>query len=108
MVKEKIKHCHIYPPAFVVTKGKKYLLPNWIVVDDDLQLSDIEWTLPEFLIKKEIPLLKDDEWSVTSTKGRNTYSIKRVNNNYSCTCSGFGFRGKCKHVDQIKFQEDLK
>ena len=46
--------------------------------------------------------LKEDEpegrtWTVKGSKG-DEYKITDVNGNLSCTCSGFRFRGDCKHV----------
>jgi hypothetical protein len=29
------------------------------------------------------------------------YFVKVTNNRYSCTCTGYNFRGKCKHIDAV-------
>jgi hypothetical protein len=39
-------------------------------------------------------------WTVTGSKG-DEYKITDVNGNLSCTCSGFRFRGDCKHVKSM-------
>lgn len=39
-------------------------------------------------------------WEVRGSKG-DIYRVTEVNGNYSCTCSGFKFRGSCKHIEQI-------
>jgi hypothetical protein len=49
--------------------------------------------------------LKEDEpegryWIVKGSKG-DEYKITEVNGNRSCTCSGFRFRGDCKHVKSV-------
>jgi hypothetical protein len=36
-------------------------------------------------------------WIVKGSKG-DEYKVTEVNGNRSCTCSGFRFRGDCKHV----------
>ena len=46
--------------------------------------------------------LKEDEpegrfWIVKGSKG-DEYRVSELNGNLSCTCSGFKFRGDCKHV----------
>jgi hypothetical protein len=37
---------------------------------------------------------------VTGSKG-DVYKVTELNGNYSCTCSGFKFRGDCKHVKSM-------
>ena len=49
--------------------------------------------------------LKEEEpegrvWVVKGSKG-DEYKVSELNGNYSCTCSGFKFRGACKHVKSI-------
>ena len=42
-------------------------------------------------------------WQVQGSKG-DVYKVSELNGNYSCTCSGFKFRGDCKHVKSIQSQ----
>jgi hypothetical protein len=49
--------------------------------------------------------LKEDEpegrfWIVKGSKG-DEYKVTEVNGNLSCTCSGFKFRGKCRHAESV-------
>jgi hypothetical protein len=49
--------------------------------------------------------LKEDEpegrvWVVKGSKG-DEYRVTELNNTLSCTCSGFRFRGDCKHVKSV-------
>ena len=37
---------------------------------------------------------------ITGSKG-DIYQVTELNGNYSCTCSGFRFRGDCKHVKSV-------
>ena len=39
-----------------------------------------------------------DRWTVKGSKGE-TYTVERVGNKLTCTCSGFKFRSKCKHTE---------
>ena len=37
---------------------------------------------------------------VRGSKG-DIYKVTDVNGNFSCTCSGFRFRGECKHIKEL-------
>ena len=39
-------------------------------------------------------------WIVKGSKG-DDYKVTEVNGNLSCTCSGFRFRGDCRHVKSV-------
>lgn len=39
-------------------------------------------------------------WIVKGSKG-DEYKVTELNGNLSCTCSGFKFRGKCKHSESV-------
>lgn len=50
--------------------------------------------------------LKEEEpegrvWTVKGSKG-DEYRVSELNGNLSCTCSGFKFRGACKHVSELQ------
>jgi uncharacterized Zn finger protein len=51
--------------------------------------------------------LKEEEepegrvWTVKGSKG-DEYKVSELNGNWSCTCSGFKFRGKCKHEESVR------
>ena len=40
-------------------------------------------------------------WEVKGSKG-DVYKVSELNGNWSCTCSGFKFRGDCKHVKSVQ------
>lgn len=40
-------------------------------------------------------------WIVKGSRG-DEYKVTELNGNLSCTCSGFRFRGKCKHEESIR------
>ena len=35
------------------------------------------------------------------------YFVELSDYNYSCTCTGFNFRGKCKHIDAVAKKQQL-
>lgn len=67
-------------PIRIDTRGRKFVeVPNTFgyVMEDDQ---------PE-----------GQRWEVKGSKG-DTYIVEKVDNVLKCTCSGFKFRGDCKHV----------
>lgn len=42
----------------------------------------------------------NQQWTVYGSKG-DEYVVEKDENGYNCTCSGFRFRGDCKHVKQV-------
>jgi hypothetical protein len=49
-------------------------------------------------VKEEEP--EGKVYEVKGSKG-DIYKVTDVNGNYSCTCSGFKFRGECKHIKEV-------
>ena len=43
---------------------------------------------------------KAETWTIEGSRG-DKYVVEQTENGLSCTCSGFKFRGDCKHVNQI-------
>jgi len=40
------------------------------------------------------------QWQVKSDSGK-TYTVELIAGKYSCNCVGYGYRGKCKHSEQV-------
>ena len=43
-------------------------------------------------------------WQVDGSGG-NSYVVQKLDNVYNCTCSGFKFRGQCRHIKLIEEQQ---
>ena len=44
-------------------------------------------------------------WQVQSESGK-TYIVELISGKYHCNCIGYGYRGKCKHSDQIRKEQE--
>lgn len=62
---------------------------------------------------KEIPnkwnFVTDDKpagrtWSVVGSRG-DSYTVSEENGKWACSCSGFRFRGQCKHITETQKTE---
>jgi len=91
------------PPAlFTNADGIRYAIAGsaWVEVPTGTTFDD----LPKYMTYKprEIkPAAGEKVWHVEGSKG-NMYTIKLSDGAYSCSCPGFGFRRKCRHITEIK------
>ena len=69
-------------PIGISARGRKFVI------------NPVQHTI---LVDTEVP--QGRTWSVKGSKG-DEYTVSEYNGKYSCTCSGFQFRGKCKHTSQ--------
>jgi len=72
----------------------------WIEVPVGTTLVELE----DYMVFKRPEIPKDTgekTWQVKGSKG-NTYDVKLSSGNYTCTCVGFSWRRKCKHIESIK------
>ena len=57
------------------------------------------------LIKSETPNPGVRVFKVKSKE--KVYTVELSNSDYSCTCVGYGFRGKCKHIDAVAKKQQV-
>lgn len=91
------------PPALYRSHtGKVYGIAGsvWVEVPKDTTLESIS----DYMVYKprERPTVPgENSWSVKGSKG-NIYTVKLSQGVYSCSCPGYGFRRKCRHITEIK------
>ena len=80
-------------PTVIKTNSGNYAVSgsNWKSVPEGTELKDIKWIDTTPKIKKS----KLMSWRVKD------YIVTFNNNFYSCTCLGYTYRRKCKHIKQI-------
>lgn len=79
---------------------------GWVEVDRHFSWNELEklWDKIEYSKPKEFQKIKvKKEWKVSGSKG-NVYKVVNDEGFWSCSCPAHGFgRGKdCKHIKQIK------
>ena len=92
-----------WPPMLATAgSGQKYAISGgtWIPVPSATTFDD----LPKYMVVKHRESPSDasaGSWRVKGSKG-NEYTVTAKAGAYTCTCPGFGWRRKCKHIENIK------
>ena len=85
--------------GFSTISGQKYLFPGWIPVEDHISFDDVE------VINLYVNV-KVEEYQITGSRG-DKYTITNRNGQFSCNCTAGRFRGKYKHIPQVKKEHSL-
>ena len=98
-----------WPPALVQGKGGKYYAMSCGISVEVPADTDRAGLHSLFCWGAEARKYWDSEHSeeevksiqVKGSKG-NTYTVTKQGDKWKCTCSGFQFRGKCKHITNLQ------
>ena len=91
------------PPAiFTSHRGICYGVAGsvWVEVPEGTTLDQLSAYMV-YKPREVVPTVGENSWSVKGSKG-NIYTVKLSQGAYSCTCPGYGFRRKCRHITEIK------
>ncbi len=93
-------------PAIVRLRGITYIAHGDLQeVWDDITLDDARTLFPRpVFVPKPKPEPKQNAWQVLSSKGDKSYTVTYRNDSYSCSCAGYGWRRKCRHIEGVKSQ----
>ncbi len=86
--------------------GDMYIMPGWYKLDKhehDIKLEDIKHVMPNIPNRDNNPNIDSNkEYKVMSSKGDKEYIVKSDSTgSLSCECPGYGFRRRCRHIDQV-------
>jgi len=106
----------LMPPCVVNSGDKRYMIftgsdGGWFLIDDSITLEMVmsrfqRYTVPQDGSRKILVEAGVREWKIPGSKG-GEYTVTLKGGNLSCECMGFGFRRKCKHVEQAKAEMQL-
>jgi len=90
------------PILYTSHTGQRYAVSgcHWVEVPADTTRDD----LPRYMTWKASPLPESKPsktWSVEGSKG-NIYTVTDSGGQLSCTCPGYGWRRKCRHIENTK------
>ena len=93
------------PPLLSDFPSGRYAISGnvWIRVPADTTFADLD----RYMVceRPESPSnASEGVWAVVGSKGA-SYTVRAVQGRYTCTCAGFGWRGKCKHSDKIRSEQ---
>jgi len=92
----------IRPALYTSHTGQRYAIAGsvWIEVPPDTTLEELD----RYMIYVPRVATKPSgtkSWEVSGSKGAK-YTVRLANGSYTCTCTGFGFRRRCKHIEGVK------
>lgn len=99
-------HTSLLPPCIAnFISGRKAVFTSGgpiVDIEDDVTIEDVlsRWNRAQLTGLKEPTFIGRKQWTVQGTKSK--YTVTFMNEQYSCTCPGYGFRRTCKHVNEIK------
>jgi len=91
------------PMLYTDQQGQKWAASGHhrVMVPDDLTIDRVS----DYMVvaERETPAVSRDvrSYEVQGSKG-NTYTVTDNGGTWTCTCPGFGWRRKCKHVEAQK------
>jgi hypothetical protein len=118
------------PPGLCVLNGKCYVVPGYHEVPMNITLEEVqanwEQKIPEptpgfHASNEETDAFLEGTWTpekfnhdlpdirqtAISSRTHEEYIVERKGGNYSCTCKGFSYRGKCKHIKEIRNKNEF-
>ena len=101
-------HGGLIPPFTLEIRGDRYVMPGWYKLSKDEDIPNIKDIAyypykPKKANQPNLPNIKSNKvYKVKSSKGNSSYDVKmNASGSLECSCPGYGFRRKCRHVTEI-------
>jgi len=96
----------LIPPFTMELHGERYIMPGWYKLKQDEETPNIE-DIAYYPYKPKIANIpnehKNKVYKVLSSKGDKEYEVSvNSSGDFNCTCPGYGFRRRCRHIDYVK------
>ena len=85
----------LHKPLPLDTRRRKFVKVKHKVLDE----------YAKTVVLPEVNLDNVPHWLVKNDKGK-TYTITLESGKYQCNCVGYSYRGKCKHSEQIRKENE--
>jgi len=95
----------LIPPFTMEHLGERYIMPGWYKMKQNEETPNIE-DIAFYPYKAKLPNIPNIDsnkvYKVKSSKGNAYYEVKmNASGSLECSCPGYGFRRKCRHVDYV-------
>jgi hypothetical protein len=93
----------LYPPIVVEVPSGRYAVSGsvWIPVTEDVTSKMVE-AVWEPLYPRDETEHAIRKFEIGSSRSSETYTVTERGGVWSCSCPGFEFHKKCRHVEQAK------
>ena len=91
------------PMLYTDMQGRKWAVSgqHWLEVPHDMTLDRVD----KYMVvdQRFTPAQSPDvrTYEVQGSTG-NTYTVTQDGDKWTCTCAGFGWRRKCRHITEVK------
>jgi len=89
------------PPTSMESSNGRWAVAGnqWLPIPKNVTLDMLRNAWIPDRPKKQIS--KPGQWTIKGSKG-DSYTVTSKDGQWNCTCTGFGFRRKCKHIESAK------
>jgi hypothetical protein len=91
------------PPALLTlpSTGKRYIVSGDVWVEVPLQTTRSDLDKYVTLTSVSTPPQNVQTWEVEGSRG-NLYKLTRTGEAWTCSCTGFAYRRRCRHIEATK------